>query len=625
MRMKKSKIYLLTPIVAFLLLGCNAKKPDTPEVPTYKVSDYYNGYYSSLVSWENSEDLTDKLYTLIRKDYNPISYSDPNWETNKEADQDLYLEDSVNVLYSDIPFLKSATNTGWQREHAFAASLMTGYATGESVSSMGRATDFHNLFAAYATGNTSRGNKNFGVADPNDPGYQGTGTGKGIYGDYKCDTYTFEPSSEDKGKVARSIFYMGVMYSKEETNIDVPVTLTYDAADAIKYGQKSTTVHLNATYGPIRVVEEPSTYSKISYTNWVYETTQDIKDIKSRYSGSDAETYAEYSKDNCSFSIGHLQTLINWNKYNDVDLNEYQHNESVYSHVYSVLGHAQGNRNPFVDYPELVDYVYGNKKDSAGRLEYLRPTQDKLDAKSKEVSHYAIEDIKRSYMVGETLNKTDSYKLIEVAKDLSRKPATFENTNDDYTFKEADIGNVTVRLATPLNTISYDVEVKKATSEETSYRHVLSGYNGDFLGKNTAGVTHTVTLSDVSWDVYWKSGAVKSANSSPSSGGVKWGQSGDAVETLRFESTGSFSYKGLTKIKSIGFEGNTASGCSYNFVIKVNDETVYSNKMTYKSTDPKMSEYEIELSTVKEGKITIEITNITNAIYINALMVTMEQ
>ncbi len=52
---------------------------------------------------------------------------------------------------------------------------------------------------------------------------------------------------------------------------------------------------------------------------------------------------------------GKLDDLINWHSKDPVDPFEIRRSNVVYS--------KQNNRNPFVDHPELVDYLYGDKKD----------------------------------------------------------------------------------------------------------------------------------------------------------------------------------------------------------------------------------------------------------------------
>ncbi|MBQ5466103.1 MAG: endonuclease, partial [Muribaculaceae bacterium] len=50
-----------------------------------------------------------------------------------------------------------------------------------------------------------------------------------------------------------------------------------------------------------------------------------------------------------------LQMLLEWHRLDPVSQKEIARNEAIYSSEY------QGNRNPYIDYPELVEHVWGNK------------------------------------------------------------------------------------------------------------------------------------------------------------------------------------------------------------------------------------------------------------------------
>ena len=143
----------------------------------------YEGYYSSLVSWTDGEDLKNQLYTIMRNGYQPLSYATPNYETNINADHTKYDFEYLDVLYTSENMYKTDTNKkGWQREHAFCASLMCGTTTSDAVKMKGRATDFHNLFAADGSANGSRGNKNYGMADTTASNYTNRTTDGGYDG-----------------------------------------------------------------------------------------------------------------------------------------------------------------------------------------------------------------------------------------------------------------------------------------------------------------------------------------------------------------------------------------------------------------------------------------------------------
>ena len=75
--------------------------------------------------------------------------------------------------------------------------------------------------------------------------------------------------------------------------------------------------------------------------------------------------------------MGGFNELMMWSSF-EVDALEMQHNNSVYTYNCSPGGGIQGNRNPFVDYPELVNYVFGSLKDLPGSLNHLRPSKQWL-------------------------------------------------------------------------------------------------------------------------------------------------------------------------------------------------------------------------------------------------------
>ena len=58
------------------------------------------------------------------------------------------------------------------------------------------------------------------------------------------------------------------------------------------------------------------------------------------------------------FSDWTLQMLLEWHRLDPVSQKEIDRNEAIYNNNESV---KQGNRNPYIDYPELVEYVWGNK------------------------------------------------------------------------------------------------------------------------------------------------------------------------------------------------------------------------------------------------------------------------
>ena len=375
--------------------------------------NYYDGYYDSLVSWTDGEDLKNQLNAIIRNGYTPLSYTKTvqNYATNINADHTRYDFEYLDVIYSDKEIFKTETNKGWQREHAWCASLMCGSTTGNAIKYKGRATDFHNLFAADAGGNQGRGNKNYGYADPTNYYYVDRTTSNGQDG-YKSDEITFEPANKDRGRLARAIFYMATMYKDDE----------YDSSNSV-------------TMKGLQIVEEPVSY----------------------VAGND-----------CKFSIGNLSTLLSWNNTFAVDYLEMQHNISVYTSTDNLDKVAQGNRNPYVDYPELVDYVYGTKKNMAGTLKKLIPSASYLNSEDDSLSHYAIKEAKREHGIGDTLSNND-YTVVAVKNNYSYENVSTGITHslENHLFTEDDGDAVLANIDTPLNTLSYEINLNPMGSCST--------------------------------------------------------------------------------------------------------------------------------------------------------------
>lgn len=414
--MKKTKIALFASFLSvFGLSSCFLQYFISPSVSisiappphtngeTYDINAYGN-YYKDVLYWENGEDLKRKLFNTVWDNGLEFKSYTKNWSTNQNSDEDLLDHTCVDVVYNSNKEKKTSTysskNTkGWQREHAFPASLMTSDSTGTATGGKGIATDFYNLFASYGSANSTRSNNNYGV-----PKVDIKFTGDAKYGKDLNGNIVFEPSDNDKGTLARAIFYM-----------------------ATTYGYKDDVRRADDKYKDVTLTLREE-YCKV-------DTTGDDK----------------FS----DFCMGNLSTLISWNKIDNVDLHEYQHAERVKE--------EQNNRNPFIDYPELVDYCFGPYKDMAGQLKYLKPTIHSLNISST-FSHYAIgEETKDVFNVGDTLSFANDISVKAVNKDLSEaKINSFvvNGLNDGYTFIESDIGTKQIQITIDSYILNYEITVQ---------------------------------------------------------------------------------------------------------------------------------------------------------------------
>lgn len=510
----------------------SSSSEDKPTYPT----NAYGTYYENCLTWTNGSDLKTKLSTAIHLNFVGQKY-DAVWTTNQEGDQSFDNLDMVDQLYTDDDILKTRTKgsgdqTGWDREHCFAKTLIAG--SNPSTSTIGPLTDFHNLFASWTTANNSRSNKNFGTVE----------TSTGTIGYNKYDETTFEPGSDqDKGKVARAIFYMATMYSE-------------------------------APYGL-----------------FLRESTCG-------------------TGDKCH---GNLSSLLNWNL-NSVTRIEYQHNLAVLNY--------QFNRNPFVDYPELVDYVFGSKQNEPGELKYLEPTISKLNLSLTSLCNYAVLNAKYEFTVGESFSKTDSLKVVGVNYDFSKTSALptssfiLSGASDGEIFTTASTKTIIVQIGD--QTISYPINITQDPVGAMSWKHPF--VKADFNG--APGTINTMNIDGKQWTEL-RANAAATYTATNNKQGPQLGSATTSVNAFTLANVGNFTYDSKTLIKKIGFEGSVAANTTATLVFKVNGTQIGTTQTLQPNTSG-YNTYIVTLDTAISGTVSIEITNIAKALYVYRIGVQVE-
>ena len=530
----------------------------TSEPPVEK--SYYNGYYDTLVSWTDGNDLMNQLNTIIRTGYTPISYvrsSTANWQTNTVADHTKYDFEYLDIAYTDQDVFKNKTNTAWQREHAWCASLMTGSLTSNAVKFKGRATDFHNLIAASTNGNTSRGNKNYGYANAISESYTDRTVNQG-YDGYSFDETIFEPGDKDKGRLARAIFYMATMYKDDEQD----------------------TVN-NILMKGLTIVEDPVGY---------------------------------VSGNNCAFAIGNLSDLLEWNTNFLVDELEMQHNLAVYTSTDNLDGVAQGNRNPYVDFPGLVDYVYGSKKNQPGTLKDVIASASYLECEEEGLSHYAIKQAKRDYSFGDTLTSND-YQVVAVNKNLTYSVVSsgIENSLNNHTFAESDGKSLTAVITTPKNTLEYTISLDPIGQTSTGEIFL----NANSINKSQSGVEQEMKFGDYDFLLsYVTTASSATITNITSPGGITFGSSTKSITNVTIKTKNSYTID-AAYIKA--FRGNKDS--AYTLTIKVGEQILLNptsvNNAEAQIFGKKLNEaYTGQLTFIFTGNTSLKI----NSIAFNALI-----
>lgn len=128
-------------------------------------------------------------------------------------------------------------------------------------------------------------------------------------------------------------------------------------------------------------------------------------------------TLASKAENGTEGYIGILNTILKWNFEDPVDSRELYRNEEIYK--------EQGNRNPFIDHPELAYYLYKTECESKSitesySLSHITPVLkndskiEEVNAKIKEIgtvtlesktkieeaeeSYYALDDVSKSFV-----------------------------------------------------------------------------------------------------------------------------------------------------------------------------------------------------------------------------------
>ncbi len=219
-------------------------------------------------------------------------------------------ENGVTVEAGRIREWGSHTQTGGtNREHVWCQSR--GFKGDDVTGPAG--TDLHHLISGdgYVNGQTHNNNP-YGYVDKvsNDAGAKYSycagnynGTPKNAHAKDESTT-VFEPQDSDKGDIARACFYMAACYN----NIAGKTGVISD-------------------FNPNLLLVDYATSNGVAIS----------------------------SSDSTPATMGILSDLLEWHKLDPVDAYEIHRNNLIYSNF-------QHNRNPFIDFPEWVDIIWGEGK-----------------------------------------------------------------------------------------------------------------------------------------------------------------------------------------------------------------------------------------------------------------------
>ena len=273
-------------------------------------------------------------------------------------------------------------------------------------------------------------------------------TNKDNYGNYWNNNNAFEPRDEIKGDIARMLFYM---------------TIRYDGSE-------------NAQYLKLLLTDDETKVSES--VNYVYQTTNVITSY-----------------------LGKLSTLVKWSFEDPVDSREISRNNAIYS--------VQGNRNPFIDHPELVYYVFGTEALAAGvtvtNLEEKCSPVLKNDTTIAAVenaitsignvtteSSTAINNARTSFSALDNVSKSfvSNYNVLVTAEAKYNELTTVQDTTVDTTFSFLTLkGNKTGSLFS--NKVYMDYVTTSSTSPSDTYG--IYSQNSKPVTLTVAGLYNEIT------------------------------------------------------------------------------------------------------------------------------------
>ena len=303
------------------LVAMNKKEAVNADASVGNYSTSISSYYSSSSTQYSGAQLRGQLHDLISSTHKTYTTYDDNGKNLYQQNTDQFYDASGNKVsgylrdfYSGVKWpnawAATAGNTsgGYNREHVWCQSLSTPSSSSSQLwGTTGGGADMHHLRPTEVRINSTRNNNLYGEVGSSRDSYKvysklGTNTTYALGGYLKDET--FEPIDSVKGDVARILFYVYTHYN------------SYSVSAAFGSYASTNGSGSSAFFGT----------SELPITNVV-----------------------KASSASAAWSM-----LLSWNESDPVDSMEAKRNEQCA--IY------QGNRNPFIDYPDLAKCCWGSSK-----------------------------------------------------------------------------------------------------------------------------------------------------------------------------------------------------------------------------------------------------------------------
>ncbi|MBQ9448658.1 MAG: endonuclease [Acholeplasmatales bacterium] len=479
--------------------------PPVTDKDVVKMGIYDGNYYDSITSTllNDKVALKNALFTIT----NPSNYHRSSYST---AQSDLKTIDSYDGYYVECIYTgeRLQKNDAWDREHIWAKSY------GFKDEYYDAYSDTHHLRVSEHSINVNRSSSFFDeVANP-------TNTDK--YGN-KWTTTVFEPRDEVKGDIARMLLYMTVKYDDPDV-LDLELT---DDEDEIT---RSASV-----FGGLK----PTTGSESQMTEYNKRT----------YVGG---------TDNPEVYLGKLSTLIKWHYQDPVDAREVYRNNTIFTSY-------QHNRNPFIDHPEYVYYLYteeSSKYIQASQTAdldcYVNYNQEQLDVMNTKINSIGTVTLQSK----DLLESVNAYyaELGPVTKSFVSNYHKLLEANETYKQLE-EANNQDTTVSTTFSFLGLSNKNGSASSNGVSIEFTSPAFHYDHGIYSQINKNGVLSPAEISVDGLYST--VKSIN-------FKWNNNNIAGDFATVEVTNSAGEK--VEVKSLHFNKSTSTASTgYNAnVVNVN-------------------------------------------------------
>lgn len=272
-----------------------------------------NSYYNNITATSGNS-LLGALHDLQCKTHQTFTIYDDfgKNEYQKVLDADPNNAGKVIDFYSQVSWpgtwdpTSGSTTGGYNREHVWCQSKSGGLWNSTTGSTKGGGGDAHHVRPLEYRENSTRNNNPFGVVTNKNSStikYAKLGTNQTYAQGGWLENGVWEPIDASKGDVARILMYVFTHYN------------TYSNVYGTTDGSGFVSTYDSGYYGTLSITDIVSTASNTAAASWAL--------------------------------------LLQWNDLDPVNSLETTRNE--------VAAKYQGNRNPFIDYPDLADCIWGTE------------------------------------------------------------------------------------------------------------------------------------------------------------------------------------------------------------------------------------------------------------------------